>query len=110
MNAWKIVDRPPDRKVVGSKWVFKVKYTPSGHIDKFKARLVAQGFSQVYRTDFTEVFSPTLKMDSLRILLAIAAMEDLEVHQLDIVNAYINSTLKETVYIEPPKVLGLSLS
>ena len=80
MMAWKVVDRPAGHKVVGSKWVFKVKYTPTGHIDKFKARLVAQGFSQVHGIDYTEVYSPTLKLDSLRIMLAIAAMEDLEVH------------------------------
>ena len=109
MSAWKVVDRPPGRKIVGSKWVFKVKYTPTGRIDKFKARLVAQGFSQVYGTDYTEVYSPTLKLDSLRVMLAIAATEDLEVHQLDVVNAYINGTLEETIHMEPPNALNLRL-
>jgi hypothetical protein len=110
MSAWKVVDRPPSRKIVGSKWVFKVKYTPSGQIDKFKARLVAQGFTQVHGVDYNEVYSPTLKLDSLRTILAIAAMEDLEVHQLDVVNAYINGQLRETIYMEPPRCLGLRLN
>jgi hypothetical protein len=107
MMAWKVVNRPTNRKIVGSKWVFKVKYTPTRRLDKFKARLVAQGFSQVHGVDFTEVYSPTLKLDSLRIMLSIAAMEDLKVHQLDVVNAYINGRLEETIYMEPPEGLNL---
>ncbi len=89
--------------------MFRVKYTPTGQIDKFKARLVAQGFSQVPGIDFNEVFSPTLKLDSLHTMLAIAAMEDLEVYQLDVVNAYINGKLEEMIYIEPPETLDLCL-
>jgi hypothetical protein len=60
--------------------VFKVKTLPNGHIDKLKARLCARGFTQEYSTDYFETFAPVVRMESLRILLAIAAKEDLEVH------------------------------
>ena len=73
IGAFKATDLPKGRKRVGCRWVFTVKYTPNGLIDKFKARLVAKGFSQAPRTDYTNTFSPTIKMDSLRALLAIAA-------------------------------------
>ncbi len=105
--AWKIINRPAGCKVVGSKWVFRVKYTPTGQINKFKTWLIAQGFSQVPGIDFDEVFSLTLKLDSLHIMLVIAAIEDLEVHQLDVVNVYINGKLEKMIYIEPPETLDL---
>jgi Reverse transcriptase (RNA-dependent DNA polymerase) len=73
MGAFKVTDLPKGRKRVGSRWVFNVKYTPTSLIDKFKVRLVAKGFSQAYGTDYTNTFSPTIKMDSLQALLAIAA-------------------------------------
>ena len=109
MKAWRVTELPPGRKAVGCRWVFAVKYTPTGHIARYKARLVAQGFSQAPGVDFTETFSPTLKLDSLRTMLAIACARDLEVHQLDVVNAYIAGKLTEEIYMRPPTILGLPL-
>ena len=76
-----------------------VKYTPTGLIDRYKARLVAQGFSQVPGDDFLETFSPTIRAESLRVLLAIGACEDLEIRQIDVVSAYPRSKLHATIYI-----------
>jgi hypothetical protein len=73
IGAFKVKDLPKGRKRVGSRWVFNIKYTPTSLINKFKARLVAKGFSQMYSSDYTDTFSPTIKLDSLRALLAIAA-------------------------------------
>lgn len=61
-------------KAIGCKWVFKVKYNPNGSIERYKARLVAQGFSQVHEIDYTKTFAPTIRRESLRIFLAIAAI------------------------------------
>ena len=71
-------------------------------MDRFKARLVAQGFSQQYRADYLETFSPTIRSKSLRLLLAIGAIEDLELRQLDVVSAYPRSRLHATIYMRPP--------
>ena len=75
-GTWELVELPKGRQPITSKWVFKVKYTPSGLVDRFKARLVARGFSQQYGIDYEETFAPTLRFDSLRMLLAIAAYDD----------------------------------
>jgi transposase InsO family protein len=105
LDTWKIVTLPPGKKAVGCKWVFTVKYTPTGLIDRYKARLVAQGFSQVPGDDFLETFSPTIRAESLRILLALGTYEDLEIRQIDVVSAYPRSKLHATVYMKPPKAL-----
>jgi hypothetical protein len=83
--------------------VFAVKYTPTGLLDRFKARLVAQGFSQVPGIEFEETFSPTVRLESLRTLLAIGAALDYEIHQTDVVSAYPRSVLHAEVFMRAPK-------
>ncbi len=73
-----------------------------GSLDKLKARLVTRGFSQIHGVDYEDTFAPTVKFDTLRVFLAIAAMEDLELHQVDVNNAFTESFLKETIYMFPP--------
>ena len=86
--------------------MFKVKYSGDGRVDRFKARLVAQGFSQRCGIDYTETFAPTLKFDTLRLLLAIAAIEDLQIHQMDVVSAYLAGEIdEEEIYMRPPEGL-----
>ncbi|HEY5813547.1 MAG TPA: reverse transcriptase domain-containing protein [Terrimicrobiaceae bacterium] len=101
-HVWELVDTPRGANVVSNKWVFKVKRLPDGRIDRYKARLVARGFSQRYGIDYYETFAPVVRMESLRILLAIAAKEDLEVHQMDVITAYLAGELEEEIYMEPP--------
>lgn len=103
LDTWEYATLPAGKHMVGHKWVFTVKYTPTGQLDRFKARLTAQGFSQVYGEDFLETFSPTMRGDSLRVLLAIAAYENLSIRQVDIVSAYPRSKLHANVYMRPPK-------
>jgi hypothetical protein len=87
--------------------VFIVKYTPTGLIDRYKARLVCQGCSQTPGDDFLETFSPTIRAESLRILLALGACEDLEMRQIDVVSAYPRSKLHAEVYMLPPEALRI---
>jgi Reverse transcriptase (RNA-dependent DNA polymerase) len=105
LDTWEFADLPDGKRPVGCKWVFTVKYTPTGLLDRFKARLVAQGYSQVPGDDFLETFSPTVRFESLRTLLAIGAYLDWEIHQTDVVSAYPRSILHAEVYMKPPQGL-----
>ncbi len=82
--------------------VFVVKWDSTGAVQRYKACLVVKGFHQREGVDYHEVFAPTGKYTTLRVLLAIAAAEDMEVHQLDIKTAFLNSNLDEEIYIEQP--------
>jgi transposase InsO family protein len=104
-DVWQLVDAPKGANIVSCKWVFKIKRLPNGQIDRYKARLVARGFSQRYGIDYDETFAPVVRMESLRILLAIAAVEDMEVHQMDVVTAYLAGELEEEIYMAPPQGL-----
>jgi Reverse transcriptase (RNA-dependent DNA polymerase) len=102
MGVYEIIPRPRNRKIVGSQWVFRVKHGPDGSIQKYKARIVAQGFMQVEGIDFNETFAPVAKLVSLRVILAITAEKDLELHQMDVKSAYLNGKLKEEIFMSPP--------
>ena len=71
-QTWELVDLPEGKNLVGCKWVYKTKRNAFGEIDRFKARLVAQGFSQQHGVDFDEVFAPVARYKSIRSLLAVA--------------------------------------
>jgi hypothetical protein len=101
-NTWVEEKVPENTNLVSTKWVFTVKLQPDGTVERFKARLVARGFSQVYGEDYTETFAPTVRMDTLRIFLAIVAGEDLECRQYDIKNAFTESELQEKIYLSKP--------
>ena len=74
MHTWKLVPRPAKQKIIKSKWVFKVKRHPDCSIQKLKARLVAMGYSQVHGLDYQEVFSPTLRLETLRLICSLLAI------------------------------------
>ncbi len=101
-NTWEPVVPPRGANLVTSKWVFDVKRKISGAIEKFKARLVARGFSQKYGVDFQETFAPTVRHDTLRVFMAVVCEQDLEMHQIDVNNAFTESSLLEDIYMVPP--------
>ena len=94
---------PEGRTAISSKWAFKHKRNEVGEITRFKARVVARGFSQIHGLDYWDTFAPVAKLSSLRILLAIAAVEDLEIHQMDVITAFLISKLEEEIYMEQPE-------
>ena len=102
-GTWTLVDLPSGRKPIGAKWVFKVKTDANGNVDKYKARLVAKGYSQVDGIDYSETFAPVVKMTSIRLLLAIAAAYDMELHQMDVDAAFLNGFLDEDIYMVQPE-------
>lgn len=91
------------KKPIKSKWVFAVKTNSDGEVMRYKARLVAKGFSQMPGIDFDETFAPVVKYTSIRFCLAIAAVLDLEITQMDVVTAFLYGDLKENVYMEQPE-------
>jgi hypothetical protein len=97
-GTWTLVDLPTGRKAVKSKWVFKWKAD-----GRYRARLVAKGFTQIQGIDYDETFSPVARFESLRLILALAALEDWEIHQMDIKSAFLNGLLEEEIYMEQPE-------
>lgn len=107
-GTWTIVPKPAGVNEISSKWIFKVKYGTDGKIDRFKARLVARGFSQVAGVDFGEIFAPVVRMDSVRLLFSICAQLNLEFAQFDVATAFLNGELDEELYLSPPEGLDIA--
>ncbi|KIO08044.1 hypothetical protein M404DRAFT_78898, partial [Pisolithus tinctorius Marx 270] len=103
-GTWELVDLPSGANIVGSKWVFRAKKDAAGNVVRYKARLVAQGFSQVEGIDYFDTFAPVATLASIRVVLAMAARSNLELHQIDIKGAYLNGTLTddEVIYMRQP--------
>jgi len=107
MGVYDVVPRPKGRKVVGSKWVLRIKRGPDGQVQKYKARIVAQGFTQVEGLDYDQTFAPVVKLSTFRAILAIAVQQNLTIHQMDVKAAYLNGKLKEEIYMEAPTGLEI---
>ncbi|KAG8491868.1 hypothetical protein CXB51_015214 [Gossypium anomalum] len=103
-RTWDLVKLPKGKKAVRCKWVFKKKEgTPGVEEPRYKARLVAKGYSQIPGVDFTDVFSPVVKHSSIRALLGIVAMHDLELEQLDVKTTFLHGELEEDIYMQQPE-------
>jgi hypothetical protein len=102
-GVWEVVPTPANHNIVGSRWVFKIKRDAAGNISRYKARLVAQGFSQQPGTDFDEIFAPVVRYDSLRLLIALSISLGWPIpDQLDIKGAFLYGYLEEEVYMKLP--------
>ncbi len=101
-NTWSLVPFPKARKPISCKWVFKIKHGVDGEVERYKARLVARGFTQTFGVDYNETFAPVAKFVSIRCILALATIEDMEIHQMDVKTAFLNGELEE-IYRNNPK-------
>ena len=101
-ETWTLVPRPLDANVVSCKWEYSLKYNPDGSIARYKARLVARGFSQAYGLDYHETFLPVARLSSIRVLFSIALDQSWPLHQLDVSNAFLYGDLAEEVFMEQP--------
>ncbi|KAK1627954.1 hypothetical protein QYE76_002269 [Lolium multiflorum] len=102
-KVWTLVEKPKEcRNVIGTKWIFKNKQDEFGNVVRNKARLVAQGFSQVEGIDFGETYAPVARLESIRILLAYASHHNFKLQQMDVKSAFLNGPLHEEVYVKQP--------
>jgi transposase InsO family protein len=101
-KTWELVNLPADRKPIGCKWVYKIKTNEKGEAKRFKARLVAQGFTQRYGFDYDEVFAPVARQKTFRILLTVASEKGMKVLHFDAKTAFLHGELKETIYMKQP--------
>ena len=94
-DTWSLTKPPPGRKIIGSKWVFKIKHDENGEAARYKCRLVAQGYTQAQGIDYHETLTPVSRFGSIRALLATAAQREMHVHQMDVHTAFLNGKLDE---------------
>eukprot|EP01018_Ginkgo_biloba_P014420 Gb_10191 [translate_table: standard] len=102
-KTWRLVELSKEKKKIGCKWVFRMKYKADGTINKHKARFVVKGYAQKEGIDSEETFTPTAKMITIRLVLAIAAQLGWKVHQMDVKSSFLNGDLKEEVYMQQPE-------
>ena len=105
MGSWELAELPEGRKPIGCKWVFVKKCDEKGKLIKYKAQLVAQGFSQKPGINFSNdgTFAPVMRFETLRTLLAFAASKKWDIKQLDVKGAYLHGLLKESIFMDQPR-------
>lgn len=107
-NTWTLVDVPKNKNIVSCKWVFKTKRNLDGEVTKFKARLVARGFSQKYGTDYDQVFAPVVRHTTFHTLLTVAGMERMTTRHYDAKTAFLNGSLNEEIYMYQPEGFNIN--
>ena len=104
-QTWDLVPKEKGQKIIPGRWVYKIKHDSNGNIDKFKARYVAKGFKQIEGIEYSDTFAPTSKPETFKILLALSAIENFFLKQMDVKAAYLHPKIDKEVYLEQPNVL-----
>jgi len=101
-HVWDLVDLPPNRRAIGNKWVLRIKRKADRIIERFIAHLVVKGYTQQESINYEETFFPIVRIASIRLILAIVAHMDLELHQMDVKATFLCGELEEKIYMELP--------
>jgi len=99
-DVWEVVPRPQDKTIVTSKWLYKIKHAVNESTEKYKARFVARGFSQKEGIDYDVIFAPVARYMTIRSIIALAASQGWNLHQMDVKTAFLHGSIKEEVYVE----------
>ena len=99
-DTWDLIDLPKEKNLIIVKWVYKTKLNEKGEIDRFKARIVAKGFSQQPGIDFGETFASVARLDNIRVVLATTSQNKWKVYQMDVKLAFLNGILEEEIYVQ----------
>ncbi|WVZ97683.1 hypothetical protein U9M48_043197 [Paspalum notatum var. saurae] len=103
-EVWVLEERPKDKNIIGTKWVFRNKQDEHGVVQHNKARLLAKGFAQVEGLDFGETFASVARLEAIRILLAYSSHHKIKLYQMDVKSAFLNGYFNELVYVDQPLV------
>ena len=101
-QTWELIELPKNKKALHNKWVYRVKEERDGN-KRYKARLVVKGFQQKEGVDYTEIFSPVVKLTTIRLVLGLVAAEDLHLEQLDVKTTFLHGDLEEDIYMNQPQ-------
>jgi len=101
-NTWELVSLPKGHKSIGVKWVYQAKKNAKGEIERYKARLVTKGYSQKAGIDYDEVFAPVAHLETIRLIVSLAAQQKWKIHHMDMKSTFLNGVIEEEVYIEQP--------
>jgi hypothetical protein len=99
-DVWNVVPRTEGMSIVTSKWIYKIKHVVDGSIEKYKARFVARGFSQIEGVDYDDTFASIARYTSIRSIIALDASMGWKLHQMDVKTTFLNGEIEEEVYIE----------
>ena len=99
-NVWEVVSRSQDRFVVGSRWIYKIRYAAGNIVEKYKARFVAKGYAQKEGIDYEETIASEARYTFIRTVISLGAQMGREIHQMDVKTTFLNGVIEEEVYIE----------
>ncbi|KAK0592765.1 hypothetical protein LWI29_024958 [Acer saccharum] len=102
-KTWELVPLPHGRKAIGNRWVYKIKRDGNNQVERYHARLVVKGYAQKEGIDFNEIFSPVVRLTTVRVVLAMSAVFDLHLEQLDVKTAFLHGELEEEIYMLQPE-------
>ncbi|KAA0065976.1 hypothetical protein IC582_024267 [Cucumis melo] len=101
-ETWELMELPTNKQVLGVKWMYRTKLKSDGNVAKYKARLVVKGYKQNYGVDYEEIFAPMTRIETIRLILSLAAQNGWKVYQMDVKSAFLNGHLKEEIFVAQP--------